>query len=230
MSFLVEARNVCREFVATGSTQLVLDSVNLTVQPGEFLAITGSSGSGKSTLLSVLAGIDRATSGAVFLDGRDITRLDEDQLAPIRNRLIGFVFQSFHLIPSLNVIENIMFPAELLADPDARKKAQSLMDKVGLSSRSGNFPRQLSGGEQQRVAICRAVINEPKIIFADEPTGNLDSANSDGVLGLLTTLQKEKGASLIMATHSMKIAATADRIVKIVDGRIATAETSHDEL
>lgn len=220
MAWLLEANKVCQKFVLEGEEELVLDSIDLSVAGSEFIAITGSSGSGKSTLLSVLAGIDQPSSGTISIKGVDITTLSEDQLAPLRNRHVGFVFQSFHLVPSLNVLENVMFPAQLAGDSQAAEKAEVLLEKVGLLHRKSSFPKQLSGGEQQRVAICRALINKPEIIFADEPTGNLDSSNSEGVIKLLIELQKETGAALVMATHSQKIAAQADRKLVIHDGRL----------
>jgi len=215
---------------ASGSRSLsVLKDVSLTVAAGEFVVIAGSSGSGKTTLLSILSGLDRPTRGRVLLGGRDITNLSEDELAPVRNEQTGFVFQSFHLIPSLNALENIMFPAELRHDPHAEEKAQTLLARVGLDHRGHNFPQQLSGGEQQRVAICRALINKPALLFADEPTGNLDSENSQGIIGLLQELQREQNAALIMATHSRAIAAQADRIIFLHDGRVVDREVEFNE-
>jgi putative ABC transport system ATP-binding protein len=198
----------------------VLSDISLTINKGEFVVISGNSGSGKTTLLSVLSGLDRPSSGRITLAGSDITDLTEDQLAPIRNELTGFVFQAFHLIPSLNGIENVMFPAELRKDADAGIKAQALLDRVGLGHRSKNFPEQLSGGEQQRVAICRALVNDPEIVFADEPTGNLDSENSEGIIRLLLDLHAAHQATLVMATHSRSLASRADRVIHLHDGRI----------
>jgi putative ABC transport system ATP-binding protein len=195
--------------------------VSLSVAPGEFVVVAGSSGSGKTTLLSILSGLDAPSSGRVIAAGRDITGLSEDELAPLRNRLIGFVFQAFHLIPSLNALENVMFPAEVNKDRAARAKALALLEKVGLPDRAANFPEQLSGGEQQRVAICRAVINGPALIFADEPTGNLDSRNSEGIIELLVDLQRRQATTLVMATHSPTLAARADRIIRLHDGIVS---------
>lgn len=204
----------------------VLDTVSLSVSAGEFIVITGNSGSGKTTLLSVLSGLDRPTSGRVRLEGTDITELGENRLAPIRNEMIGFVFQAFHLIPSLSALENVMFPAELCKDPKAREKGRELLERVGMEERSTNLPAQLSGGEKQRVAICRALINAPRLLFADEPTGNLDSANSRDIMTLLTELHREHDATLVMATHSAEIAKQADRIIHLEDGRlVGTGET-----
>lgn len=198
----------------------ILKRVSLSVERGEFLVIQGNSGSGKTTLLSLLSGLDRPTAGQVMIEGNDITRMTEDELAPLRNTTFGFVFQSFHLVPSLTVIENVMFPAEINKDPEAGGKAARLLKRVGLESRRDNFPHQLSGGEKQRTAICRALINDPKILFADEPTGNLDSENGQAVLTLLTELRAEKGAALILVTHSPEIARMADRIILLRDGAI----------
>ncbi|MFH0729166.1 MAG: ABC transporter ATP-binding protein [Pseudomonadota bacterium] len=205
----------------------ILKNVSLSVTQGEFLVIQGNSGSGKTTLLSLLSGLDRPTSGQVLIDGRDITRMTEDELAPLRNITFGFVFQSFHLVPSLTAIENVMFPAELNGDSKAREKAVRLLERVGLQNRWANFPHQLSGGEKQRIAICRALINDPKILFADEPTGNLDSESGQAVLTLLSGLRSEKGAALILVTHSPEIARAADRVIRLRDGAILT-EVRHD--
>lgn len=199
---------------------MVLRDITLSIKRGEFVVIAGSSGSGKSTLLSMLSGLDRPSSGRINMADRDITDLTEDQLAPVRNTLTGFVFQAFHLIPSLNALENVMFPAELKKDPHARGKAQDLLSQVGLQDRGKNFPEQLSGGEQQRVAICRALINDPQIIFADEPTGNLDSENSEAIINLLVSLHQDRQMTLVIATHSQSLAARADRVVRLHDGRI----------
>jgi putative ABC transport system ATP-binding protein len=198
----------------------ILDGISLSVAEGEFLVIKGESGSGKSTLLSILSGLDRPDAGRILLGARDITDLTEDTLAPIRNVIFGFVFQSFHLIPSLTARENIMFPAELRGDRRAREKADQLLERVGLAGRATSFPHQLSGGEKQRCAICRALINEPHILFADEPTGNLDLANGRTVLELLLELHRERLTTLILVTHSLEISQTADRVVTLRDGRI----------
>ncbi|MBW2406062.1 MAG: ABC transporter ATP-binding protein, partial [Deltaproteobacteria bacterium] len=200
----------------------VLDDVSLSVSESEFLVVEGSSGSGKTTLLSLLSGLDKPTSGRVFLQEKDITDKSEDDLAQLRKNMIGFVFQSFHLIPSLTAIENIMFPAELKRDPAAREKAKKLLQRMGLDQRSGNFPHQLSGGEMQRVAMCRALINNPKIIFADEPTGNLDSENGRAILELLLEYQKESRTTMVLVTHSIDIAKMADRMIVLQDGRITS--------
>lgn len=210
-----------------GGRQLpVLSDISLTVSRGEFVVITGNSGSGKTTLLSILSGLDRPSSGTIRLADQDITALSEDELAPLRNELIGFVFQAFHLIPSLNALENVMFPAELKKDPAAGDKAARLLERVGLSARRQHMVSELSGGEKQRVAICRALINNPPLVFADEPTGNLDSTNSREIMSLLLELQRERGATLVLATHSREIARQADREVRLADGRLVSGEAS----
>lgn len=218
--FILQAVDIYKSYTAGTRSIMVLDGISLSVETGKFVVIEGKSGSGKSTLLSLLSGLDLPDSGRIFLAGTDITEFPEEALAPFRNRTIGYVFQSFHLLPSLTALENIMFPAELNGDKHAAGKAERLLDRVGLSERSDNFPHQLSGGEKQRVAICRALINNPNIIFADEPTGNLDSVNDSIVLHLLLELRREHGTTLVLATHSSEIAATADRIIHLADGRI----------
>jgi putative ABC transport system ATP-binding protein len=182
--------------------------------------IQGSSGSGKSTLLSLLSGLDRPDSGTVRIQDQDITDLSEDDLAPLRNRTFGFVFQSFYLVPSLSALENVMFPAELARSPNAAADAEKLLERVGLSHRRRNMPHQLSGGEQQRVAICRALINQPAIIFADEPTGNLDSQSGQAILALMLEFQREFHTTLLMVTHNPDIARRADTRFQLTDGRL----------
>ncbi len=223
---ILEAREVTKTYTL-GEQQIdVLKHVSFSASEGEFIVIQGSSGSGKSTLLSLLSGLDQPTSGSILLGGRDITHLSEDELAPLRNATIGFVFQSFHLVPSLTALENVMFPAELKGDRQARSKAEALLKRVGLEDRQENFPQQLSGGEKQRCAICRALINQPRIIFADEPTGNLDAANNRAILDLLLDIHRESQTTMILVTHSLDIARTADRIIRLEDGRI-TGDTTH---
>jgi putative ABC transport system ATP-binding protein len=217
---IVEARRVTKNYTIADREISVLDDVSLVVSENEFLVVEGSSGSGKTTLLSLLSGLDKPTSGRVYLEGDDITDTSEDDLAQLRKNMIGFVFQSFHLVPSLTALENVMFPAELKRDSEAREKAQSLLRRVGLQQRGDNFPHQLSGGEMQRVAMCRALINNPKIIFADEPTGNLDSENGSAILELLLEFRKERRTTLVLVTHSLDIAKMADRIIVLQDGRI----------
>ena len=219
-SAMLEARGITKSYLIGGREITVLDEVSFSVDRGEFLVVKGESGSGKSTLLTILSGLDRPDRGRVFIGGADITDLSEDLLAPLRNAAFGFVFQSFHLVPSLSAVENVMFPAELKGDRDARKKAEALLERVGLRGRLTSFPHQLSGGEKQRCAICRALINEPGILFADEPTGNLDSVNGAAILDLLLSLKRERNTTLLLVTHSPEIARSADRIITLKDGRI----------
>lgn len=220
----LEAVQLVKSYTIDGRRIPVLDRVSLIVPAGTFVVIEGKSGSGKSTLLSLLSGLDRPDSGRIILAGTDITAFSEDELAPFRNRTIGYVFQSFHLVPSLTALENIMFPAELSREPMARSMAMDLLERVDLAGRRNNFPHQLSGGEKQRVAICRALVNRPQILFADEPTGNLDSANGDIILKLLLELRRERGATLVLATHSREISNQADQVVRLTDGRITPAQ------
>jgi putative ABC transport system ATP-binding protein len=210
---ILEARALTKIYSVDHQNIVVLNDISLSVEPGEFLVVTGSSGSGKTTLLTLLSGLDKPTSGRVFLDQQDITGASEDDLAPLRNRIIGFVFQAFHLIPSMSALENIMFPAELQGLGDAETKARQLLERVGLSDRADNLPGRLSGGEKQRVSLCRAMINDPKLIFADEPTGNLDSKNGRIVFSQLVEMKNEHGATLIVVTHNTEIASAADRVL-----------------
>jgi putative ABC transport system ATP-binding protein len=218
---ILEAKALNKTYTVDHQNITVLNDISLTVDPGEFLVITGSSGSGKTTLLTLLSGLDKPTSGRVFIDQQDITDASEDDLAPLRNRMIGFVFQSFHLIPSMSAKENIMFPAELQGLGNAEEKARQLLERVGLSDRADNLPNQLSGGEKQRVSLCRAMINAPKLLFADEPTGNLDSKNGRIVFEQLVEMKTEQGATLILVTHNPEFSATADRVLRLRDGRLS---------
>jgi putative ABC transport system ATP-binding protein len=217
---ILEAESLSKRYRIGPREILVLDRVSLQVPAGQFLVIEGPSGSGKSTLLSLLSGLDKPSEGRVRIAGRDITDLSEDDLAPIRNATIGFVFQAYHLVPALTAIENVMFPAELAKDPRAAAKAEALVRRVGMDDRRDSFPHQLSGGEKQRIAICRALINDPAVVFADEPTGNLDSASGAAILALLAEVHRERHATLVLVTHNPQIAATADRVVHIADGRL----------
>jgi len=221
---IIEAQNVTKTYTIDARPIQVVDNVSLTVNAGEFLVIKGSSGSGKSTLLSLLSGLDNASSGRIFIEGDEITNKSEDDMAPMRNQTFGFVFQSFHLAPSLSALENIMFPAELAGNPNAKAEATALLDRVGLGRRVNNFPNQLSGGEKQRVALCRALINNPQILFADEPTGNLDTKNGDAILELLLDLHAERQTTLVMVTHSPNIADRAERVITLQDGRVVKDE------
>jgi putative ABC transport system ATP-binding protein len=217
---LVEALHLTKTYQVDHRVIPVLEDVSLTIAADEFVVIAGSSGSGKTTLLTLLSGLDHPTGGRIFIDGREITNASESELAPLRNRTIGFVFQSYHLVPSMTARENVMFPAELGRVPDAGPRADALIDQVGLAARADNLPAQLSGGEKQRIALCRALINRPKLIFADEPTGNLDSENGRIVLDQLIQLKSQNGSSLVLVTHNPDIAAAADRVLTLRDGRL----------
>jgi putative ABC transport system ATP-binding protein len=217
---MIELRGVSKT-VPSGDGQLtILHPMDLSVGSGEFLAVTGPSGSGKSTLLGLIAGLDAPTTGAVIIDGADITALDEDRLARLRGAKIGFVFQFFHLIPSLTALENVRVPLELAAAPDPARRAAALLDEVGLTDRGHHYPSQLSGGEQQRVAIARALANDPPILLADEPTGNLDSVTGRHIIDLLAEVNRTRRATVVLVTHDAELAARADSRISLRDGRI----------
>jgi putative ABC transport system ATP-binding protein len=199
----------------------ILSDINFSVKSGESIAIVGASGSGKSTLLSLLAGLDVASAGDVYLDGDSLKSLDEEARAQIRAKKVGFVFQSFMLVQSLTALENVMLPAELAGESNAKQQALELLEKVGLSHRLGHYPSQLSGGEQQRVAIARAFVGSPKILFADEPSANLDSKNGQLIENLLFDLNKANGTTLILVTHDEHLAEKCDRIIHIEGGKLA---------
>jgi putative ABC transport system ATP-binding protein len=207
--------------VADASGELtILHSVDFTVQHGETVAIVGASGSGKSTLLGLLAGLDTPTAGRVLLDGCDIYALDEDGRAALRKAKLGFVFQNFQLLTHLTALENVMLPLELAGDPAAKTKAQAMLARVGLSARLRHYPKFLSGGEQQRVALARAFVGEPPLLFADEPTGSLDAATGEAVIGLMFELNREKGSTLVLVTHDPAVAARCGRAMTIAGGRL----------
>jgi putative ABC transport system ATP-binding protein len=201
---------------------VILHEVNLTVDAGESLAITGSSGSGKSTLLGLLAGLDTPSSGTVYLDGVDIFSFDEDGRARLRGRLAGFVFQSFQLLPALTALENVMLPLELHGTPEARERATEALGHVGLGHRMQHLPKHLSGGEQQRVAIARAFVVQPKILFADEPTGNLDAATGNQIIELMLELNRAQGTTLILVTHDEALARRCNRQLHLAAGRVVS--------
>jgi len=202
----------------------ILHPLDLTIPDGQFVAVIGPSGSGKSTLLGLIAGLDAPTSGEIVIDGESITKMTEDRLAELRGRKIGFVFQSFHLIPSLTALENVLVPMEIAGAPDALQRAWSLMDDVGLRERAHHYPSQLSGGEQQRVAIARAFSNNPSILLADEPTGNLDTQNGQHVFDLLIEMNRNRGTTLLLVTHEKDLSAAADRQIVLRDGRVVEEE------
>jgi putative ABC transport system ATP-binding protein len=217
--------------IDTGTHRVeILKGVDLEIPGGQFAAIMGPSGSGKSTLLGLLAGLDSATSGSIVLDGQEIVGLPEDKLAIVRSRKIGFVFQAYNLIPTLTAEENVLLPAELQGmGAEHEKRSLELLDRVGLSDRRDHYPVQLSGGEQQRVALARAFLMRPPILFADEPTGNLDSANGKQVLDLLLDLNRVEGTTLVLVTHDRELAAYASRRITLRDGRIVSDELTAEQ-
>ena len=219
---MIELKNLRKQFTLGDETITAVNSVNLTINDGEFVSIIGPSGSGKSTLMNILGLLDRADDGTYLLDGRDVTQLSDDEQAEIRNRKIGFVFQSFYLLPRLNAIENVMVPLLYrgVGEEEARERASAILDKMKLGERKEHLPQQLSGGQQQRVAIARALVGEPEIILADEPTGALDQSTGREIISLMKELN-EDGQTIILITHDNKIADQAKRKVSIEDGRIA---------
>jgi len=208
--------------VETGEARLtILDEVTFDIGEGEAVAVLGASGSGKSTLLGLLAGLDTPSAGTVSVAGRDLFALDEDGRAALRSQLVGFVFQSFQLLPALTALENVMLPLELAAAVDAEPRAREMLDRVGLSARMQHYPKQLSGGEQQRVAIARAFVGEPRLLFADEPTGNLDSATGAQIIDLMFELNRERRATLVLVTHDEAISRRCGRALRLIAGRLA---------
>lgn len=198
----------------------ILTGIDLTIPDGQFVAVTGPSGSGKTTLLSLMAGLDAPTSGSIVIDQEDITKLNEDELALLRGRRFGFIFQNFHLIPTLTALENVILAAELNGADHAHNRSKNLLGVVGLEDRLHHYPSQLSGGEQQRLSLARAFVNEPDIVLADEPTGNLDSKNSEHIIGLIAELHRVKKATIVLVTHEAHIAERAERVLTLADGRI----------
>ena len=217
---MIELRGVSKTVPSGAGLLTILHPLDLTIADGRVMAITGPSGSGKSTLLGLLAGLDAPSSGSVILDGVNITALGEDALARLRGTKIGFVFQFFHLLPSLTAVENVLVPMEIAGVPGAAARARGLLDEVGLSDRAHHYPSQLSGGEQQRVAIARALANDPPVLLADEPTGNLDSATGHSVIELLLEVNRTRKATLVLVTHDPELAAVADVTVALRDGRV----------
>jgi putative ABC transport system ATP-binding protein len=216
---MIELRGVSKTVLSGGQPLTILHPLDLRVPDGQCLAVIGPSGSGKSTLLGLIAGLDSPSSGEILIDGVDITRLDEDRLARLRGEKVGFVFQFFHLVPSLTALENILVPMEIAGRRNARRRAQALLDEVGLHDRGHHYPSQLSGGEQQRVAIARALANDPSLILADEPTGNLDTTNGRLILELLRQMREARHATLVLVTHDASVAAIADAQLNLRDGR-----------
>jgi putative ABC transport system ATP-binding protein len=219
---MIELQQVTKTVQSGGRPLTILHPLDLAVPPAQFLAITGPSGSGKSTLLGLIAGLDAPTGGRILIAGRDITGLGEDDLARLRRSTIGFVFQFFHLIPSLTALENVMVPMEIAGRKDAAPRGRDLLAEVGLTDRGHHYPSQLSGGEQQRVAIARALSNDPPILLADEPTGNLDLANGQHVMELLLGIRRTRGATLMLATHDATLASLADARLRLRGGLVDT--------
>jgi len=218
---ILRCEALAKTYVSGGREITVLRDITFELEPGGFLAVTGPSGSGKSTLLGLLAGLDRPARGRVVLDGHDLSTLSEDQRAQVRAEKVGFIFQSFHLIPTLTARENIQVPLELRGE-DGRPRAEELLTRVGLGDRGHHYPAQLSGGEQQRVAVARAFVHGPRILFADEPTGNLDAANGANVVGLLGELNRELGTTLVLVTHDPDLAGRAGRVLRLRDGAVVS--------
>ena len=223
MDTVLEAVGVGKQVSSPEGTLAILSDVSLSIGRGESVAVMGASGAGKSTLLALLAGLDEPTAGTVHLADRELTALDEDGRAAVRARHVGFVFQSFHLVPSLTAVENVMLPLELSGRRDARPAALEVLGRVGLAGRVGHYPRQLSGGEQQRVAIARAFVTRPDVLFADEPTGNLDAATGGRIMDLLFGLNAETGTTLVLVTHDRALADRCGRIIQLDAGRIVGA-------
>ena len=221
---MIETRNLVKAVNTSEGRLIILNGVSLLIESGEAVAIVGASGSGKSTLLGLMAGLDGVTSGDVILVGHNLTQMDEEQRSILRGQLVGFVFQSFQLLPSLTALENVMLPIELKGAPEPSKKANQLLERVGLEERWHHYPNQLSGGEQQRVAIARAFATEARILFADEPTGNLDTATGAKVVDLLFDLNQEYSTTLVLVSHDERLAGRCGRIVKLVAGEIMSDE------
>ncbi|MEO1258290.1 MAG: ABC transporter ATP-binding protein [Bacteroidota bacterium] len=219
---MLQVNNLTKTYASGNKSLTVLDNVSFTIQPGETFSIVGPSGSGKTTLLGLCAGLDRATNGSVTLNGINLDHLDEDDRAGVRNEHVGFIFQNFQLIPTLTALENVMVPIELRGEKGATQTAMKLLERVGLADRHDHYPTQLSGGEQQRVALARAFSNRPKILFADEPTGNLDSDTGNLVEELLFELNKEEGTTLVLVTHDLELAAKTQNILRLKGGKVVS--------
>ena len=220
MATILNIQNVSKQYQSAGRTLTVLDNIHFDVESGSTMAIVGPSGSGKTTLLGLAAGLDRSSSGSVELNGISLDKLDEDQRAAVRNKYVGFIFQNFQLLPTLTALENVMVPLELRGEKNIRPRAMDLLDKVGLADRGHHYPSQLSGGEQQRVSLARAFSNQPRILFADEPTGNLDAETSEKIIDLIFNLNKEAGTTLVLVTHDPELAGRTGRIVRLKGGRV----------
>jgi putative ABC transport system ATP-binding protein len=219
---ILRVTNLTKTYQSGGRTLTVLDNVSFEIQPGDTFAIVGPSGSGKTTLLGLCAGLDQASSGSVYLNEIRLDSLSEDQRAGVRNQYVGFIFQNFQLLPTLTALENVMVPLELRGEKGAQRTAKDLLERVGLGQRGHHYPTQLSGGEQQRVSLARAFANRPKILFADEPTGNLDTETSEKVIDLIFTLNREAGTTLVLVTHDLDLAARTGRIIRIKGGSVVS--------
>ena len=217
---MISLRDVSKTVVSGSEPLTILHALSLDIARGQFVAVVGPSGSGKSTLLGLIAGLDAPTAGSVLIDGVDITKLSEDALARLRGEKIGFVFQFFHLIPSLTAFENVAVPLEIAGSPNARQITRTLLEEVGLTDRAHHYPSQLSGGEQQRVALARALANDPPIVLADEPTGNLDSTNGRLIMELFQKIHDARGTTIVLVTHDVELAALADGRLVLRDGRV----------
>jgi len=221
---ILNIRNVSKIYQSAGHGLTVLDDINFSIAPASTVAITGPSGSGKTTLLGLCAGLDRASSGTVELNGIALEKLSEDERAAVRNQYVGFIFQNFQLLPTLTALENVMVPLELRGAKNIKSVAMELLDKVGLADRAQHYPVQLSGGEQQRVSLARAFSNQPAILFADEPTGNLDAETSEKIIKLIFDLNRDAGTTLVIVTHDLELAARTGRTIKIKGGAILSDE------
>lgn len=225
MESILDIKNVSKIYQSGNHSLTVLNDINFSITKGETVAITGPSGSGKTTLLGLCAGLDRASSGSVVLSGVALDTLSEDERASVRNQYVGFIFQNFQLLPTLTALENVMVPLELRGEKNSKSFALDLLSKVGLADRANHYPVQLSGGEQQRVSLARAFSNKPALLFADEPTGNLDAETSEKIIKLLFDLNKDAGTTLVIVTHDLDLAARTNRIIKIKGGQIIANET-----
>lgn len=230
MSSILEVHNLSKTYTNAGRTLTVLDGIQFSIQAGDTFSIVGSSGSGKTTLLGLCAGLDRASSGSVILNGITLDTLSEDQRAKVRNEHVGFIFQNFQLMPTLTALENVMVPLELRGEKNIRRRALESLEKVGLGERYHHYPTQLSGGEQQRVALARAFSNNPKILFADEPTGNLDEETSQRVEKLLFDLNREAGTTLVLVTHDLELAAKTQRVIRLKGGKLVSDEKAEAKI
>ncbi len=229
MDIILNVENLTKTYESGGRSLTVLDNINFSIEAGATISIVGPSGSGKTTLLGLCAGLDRSSSGIVELNNIRLDNLNEDQRAKVRNQFVGFIFQNFQLLPTLTALENVMVPLELRGEKNIRSRAADLLDKVGLADRGHHYPSQLSGGEQQRVSLARAFSNSPKILFADEPTGNLDAETSEKVEKLIFDLNREAGTTLVLVTHDLDLAGKTQRIIRIKGGSLVSDERVSSE-